>query len=136
MFTFVSTSETSPAGLPPKSAGLISLCCNGAVIASPCEVRRGLIGRSVGLIGRRSLDGGAMLIARCRAIHTFLMRFPIDVVFVDGDLTVVGLLENVQPWRSPRRVRGARHAIELPAGAVSADRIGMGDQISFVGLDD
>ena len=46
------------------------------------------------------------------------MRFPIDAVFLDRDLVVVKVAENVAPWRTAAQ-RGAKAVLELPAGAAS-----------------
>jgi len=69
-----------------------------------------------GLAGLDDLpDRTALLIPRCRSVHTFGMRFPIDVIFLDGDRRVV----RVDPDVPPRRVvwaRGARAVVETRAG--------------------
>jgi uncharacterized membrane protein (UPF0127 family) len=74
---------------------------------------RGLAGRS------RSPDGWVLLFPRCRSVHTFGMRFPIDVVFLDRWGWPIVIRRGVRP----RRVVGCRRAaavIETSAGA--ADR--------------
>jgi len=69
-----------------------------------------------GLLGRRELPAGeGLLIRPCSSIHMFFMRFPIDAVFVDRELRVVGVAANLRPWRMAWR-RGARAVIELAAG--------------------
>jgi uncharacterized membrane protein (UPF0127 family) len=77
-----------------------------------------------GLLGRRGLDPGEGLLLRpASSIHTAFMRFPIDVVFLDRDLTVLEVVEGVPPWRVKTR-RGARAVLELGAG--EARRLGIG----------
>ena len=56
-----------------------------------------------------------------RPIHTFFMRFPIDVVFLDRALVVLGIADTMEPWRAAGR-RGAKTALELPAGESCAAR--------------
>lgn len=131
--TSASTSEArasasgAQAALPRRAAILSS---DAGVIAPRCVIRRGPIGRAVGLLGRASLsDGEAMLIARCRAIHTLGMRFAIDAVFVDRRLEVVETISNLAPWRSPPRVGAARHVIEMPAGSIDRWGIAIGDRL-------
>lgn len=69
-----------------------------------------------GLLGRGSLPGGEGILLRPAAsIHTFFMRFPIDAVFLDRDLVVVGIERNLKPWRAAGR-KGARSVLELAAG--------------------
>jgi uncharacterized protein len=58
---------------------------------------------------------GALLIRRCRSVHTFGMRFPLDVVFVDRDWRVVRLVRDVGPRRFVS-CRDAAAVIEVAAG--------------------
>lgn len=48
----------------------------------------------------------------------FFMRFPIDAVFLDRDLVVMKVVEDLAPWRTAGQ-RGAKAVLELPAGAAS-----------------
>lgn len=77
---------------------------------------RSLLSRTRGLAGLDDLpDRAALLIPRCRSVHTFGMRFVIDVIFLDGDRRVV----RVEPYVPPRRVvwaRAARAVVETRAG--------------------
>jgi uncharacterized membrane protein (UPF0127 family) len=70
-----------------------------------------------GLRGVTSLDRGhGMLLKRCRSIHTFGMRFTIDVVLLDRAHRVVALLP-VRPGRVTIPRLGVRHVLECPAGS-------------------
>jgi uncharacterized protein len=69
--------------------------------------------RLVGLIGLRGLpEGVALEIPRCRSVHTFGMRFPLDLVWLDGSRRVVRVDRGVPPWRV-RSCRQARSVVEL-----------------------
>lgn len=57
------------------------------------ERARGLIGRAAPAPGR------GLLITRCNCIHTFFMKFAIDVTFLDGKGRVVRKVCGVRPWR-------------------------------------
>jgi len=66
-----------------------------------------------GLMGRRSLEPGeGLLLVRCGSIHCCFMRFPIDAVYLDRELRIVGV-ETVRPWRMGGRFSGARHVLEV-----------------------
>jgi uncharacterized membrane protein (UPF0127 family) len=92
---------------------------DGTVVCRRCEIADTPFRRLRGLLGRDSLaPGEGMLFRPLGSIHTFFMRFPIDVVFCDRDLTVVGVVRNLKPWRAAGR-RRARVVIELAAGAAS-----------------
>lgn len=89
---------------------------DGRVVCESCAVAESPLARLVGLTGRRRLDRGEGLLLRpVNAIHTSFMRFAIDAVFLDRELGVVGIAENVRPWRFAGR-RGARAVLELRAG--------------------
>lgn len=101
----------------------IAIQPGGEILADKAEVARGF-GKLTGLIGRRDLpEGSAVIISGCRQVHTFLMRFPIDVVFVDVEGRVLGV-ESLRPWRISRRWRLARQAVEFPGGTGKKIRIG------------
>jgi uncharacterized membrane protein (UPF0127 family) len=86
-----------------------------------------------GLLGRRSLapDEG-LLIRPCSSIHMWFMRFPIDAVFLDGELTVLKVVEHLKPWRMSAK-RGAKAVLELPAGAVEWRGLQVGDRLTLAG---
>jgi uncharacterized protein len=86
----------------------------------------------VGLMGRRALKAeGGLWIVPCQSVHTFWMRFPIDVVFVDQRKTVVHVVENMKPFRISRHVSQARSVIELPANVIRITMTSVGDQIDI-----
>ena len=85
-----------------------------------------------GLLGRRELPGGEGILLRpAGSVHTLFMRFAIDVVFLDHDLTVVGVVPGLRPWRASGR-RGAKAALELAAGEAARRGIARGDRLALV----
>ena len=90
--------------------------------------------RLVGLLGSAGLaPGEGLLIVPCSSIHMFFMRFPIDAVYLNRDLEVVGLDADLKPWRIGRFYRGARYVLELPAGAIAESATEVGDQVAVEG---
>ena len=84
-----------------------------------------------GLLGRPGLDPGAgLLITKTGSIHTFFMRFPIDVVFLDKKMVVRRVVAGIRPFRFAWG-RGARSVVELAAG--EAARVGLveGEQLAW-----
>jgi uncharacterized membrane protein (UPF0127 family) len=64
-------------------------------------------------------------------VHTFAMRFPIDVVYLDDDKVVVYLEENLKPWRvAPVRLRAAS-VLELPGSTLRPTQTSIGDKIEI-----
>ena len=103
----------------------------GVAIASELEIATSFAARSQGLLGRSGLkpDTG-LLIDPCSSIHMWFMRFPIDVVFLDGKNRVVGLKRNVKPWGMAWSWRGVK-TIELPVGVIASTRTQLGDIVAF-----
>ncbi len=102
---------------------------DGRVVCERCAVADSFVTRLRGLLGRRELprDEG-LLISPSSSIHTWFMRFPIDAVFLDRDLGVVGVAADVHPWRFAWR-KGARQVLELAAGEAAARGIDVGDRL-------
>lgn len=103
------------------------------VLAERCRVASSVRDRTVGLLGTPA-PGAPLLIERSPSIHMFFMRYPIDVVFLDGDLRVTKLVAALKPWRVVLWARGARDCIELPAGAVQGTDTQVGDQLGLTDL--
>ena len=117
-----------------ESSGRLILVRTQQVVAHTVWIAVSLQARLVGLLASRSLpDGCAMVFPRCRSIHTWGMRFPIDVVFVDRDWRIVTLAPNVRPWRLIPTVWSAWAAIELAAGTIRRTDLQLGDQLHYQG---
>ncbi len=88
--------------------------------------------RFLGLMGRRHLPvGEGLLIRPCNSIHTFFMRIPIDVAFLDGEGRIVRLYRALPPWRATPIHFKAKSVLELPAGVLAGSRTEEGDTLSF-----
>lgn len=111
------------------SAGSVHIESAGTRLVATLEIADGPWTRLRGLLGRRHLprDRG-MLIRPCASVHTWFMRFPIDVVFLDRDDRVVSIADNLAPFRAAACWRG-RSALELAAGSVAQARLQIGDRL-------
>ncbi len=88
--------------------------------------------RRKGLLGRERLDPGEGLwIVPCEAVHTFGMRFPIDLIYIDRRHRVTKVRCNVGPWRVSACLI-AHSVLELPAGAVDETGTMPGDALQIV----
>jgi uncharacterized membrane protein (UPF0127 family) len=100
-------------------------------VAETVEVASTSASRRRGLLGRDSLDAGtALVIAPCSAIHTFFMRFAIDVVFVDRRGHVLKIVHDLRPWRIAGSLR-AYAVIEMAGGRLGQDDIRIGDRLTL-----
>ena len=107
----------------------------GRVVCDRCELADGFVSRGRGLLGRKELRRGqGMLIRPTWSVHTWFMRFAIDVVFLDADLTVLKLTQRLRPWRAAARWR-AHQALELPAGECQRLGLQVGDRLAWGSLE-
>jgi hypothetical protein len=101
----------------------------GAVVASALEAAVDSTSRNRGLLGRDSLpEGHAIVLAPCNSVHTFFMRFPIDIAFVARDGQVVKVVEHLRAWRIALSLRSFA-TIEFAAGALGGDGVAAGDRL-------
>jgi hypothetical protein len=101
----------------------------GLVIAGVIEPAFESKTRNRGLLGRAGLDeGSALILAPCSSVHTFFMRFAIDVLFVARDGRVLKVYSTLPAWRIAFALR-AFAAIELPAGTAAAFDTRSGDTV-------
>jgi uncharacterized membrane protein (UPF0127 family) len=99
-------------------------------LATHVEIALDSASRKRGLLGRTSLaPGHALVIAPSNGVHTFFMKFPIDIVFVARDGTVVKIAPAVKASRIAFAWRGFA-VIELAAGAADAVALAMGEKIA------
>jgi len=105
---------------------------DGTVVCERCVVADSPLLRMKGLLGRSELPAGeGLLLKPASSIHMWFMRFPIDAVFLDRDLTVLDVRTGLRPWRVAGR-RGASMVVELTAGEVDRRGVGVGDRLALV----
>ncbi len=98
------------------------------VVLASLEAPVGRVGRARGLLGRDAFDG-ALVLTRTRSVHSFGMRFTIDVAICDPDLTVRRIVTLV-PGRMTRPELHATTIIEVPGGAFEQWGVQSGDQLT------
>ncbi len=103
----------------------------GSTLATEADVADTSRKRRVGLLKHDSLPPGQGLwIAPCEAVHTFGMKFPIDVIFLDRKRKVLKVRENMPRGRISACL-WAHSVLELPAGAVAGTLTQKGDELEF-----
>jgi uncharacterized membrane protein (UPF0127 family) len=105
---------------------------DGSVVCERCVVADGFGLRFRGLMGRRSLaaDEG-LLVTATSSIQTTFMRFPIDALFLDGELRVVDVVAELKPWRLAGR-RRAKQVLELRAGEAARRGVVAGTRLRLI----
>jgi hypothetical protein len=108
----------------PQSGYALRNSRSGECLADTVEPAFDSATRNRGLLGRDSLpQGSALILAPCTSVHTWFMRFPIDVVFVTRSGEITKVCPAVGPWRFA--VAWNSHAVvELPAGGAGDSRSG------------
>jgi uncharacterized membrane protein (UPF0127 family) len=93
-----------------------------------------LVDRAIGLLATPSLSQGEGLwISPCKSIHTFFMRYPIDVLFLDAEGHVIHQ-KTFHPWRISSWEMKSRGVLELAAGTIRRTGTQLGDRIEFKDL--
>lgn len=105
------------------------------VLADRALEARSFFARFKGLMGRKDFPfGEGLWIIPCNSIHTFFMRLPIDVLFLDSGLTVVKAFPALRPWRATSVYFKAKSVLELPAGVLHGSDTQSGDRLEIKGL--
>lgn len=88
--------------------------------------------RARGLLGRPALaEGQGLLITPCNSVHTFFMRFAIDVVFINRNNTVVKVMHRLRPFRVAIAARSCM-VLEIPPGVAARAAIHKGDNLIWL----
>jgi uncharacterized protein len=88
--------------------------------------------RAVGLLSKSGLEPGeALWIVPSRGVHTWGMRFPIDVLALDESGVVIDRVSSLRPWRIRLPRRGTAGVLELAAGTVDRSGTQLGHRILF-----
>ena len=104
----------------------------GSILGESIRIADTSLTRLFGLLSRSGLDAGEGLwIQPSSGVHTFFMRFPIDVVGLDRERNVVKLWPHLRPWRVTSIHMSIRTVIELPAGRIATTATQLGDQLAF-----
>ncbi|KPI13492.1 protein of unknown function DUF192 [Actinobacteria bacterium OV450] len=110
------------------SNGLLRLGPGRAPV--PLEIAASYRARTRGLLGRDGIPGAALLLTPAGSVHTFRMRFAIDVAYLDRRLRVIALTTMVPGRLGLPRLR-SRHVLEAEAGAMAAWGLRVGSQLDI-----
>ena len=115
----------------PKAVARLRNVRTGGVIADSIIPAFDSATRRKGLLSRESLpQGSALILAPCSAVHTWFMKFPIDIVFASKNGRVLKIRTAVPAWRIAGSLR-AFAVIEMPAGTLESSSLIPGDQLTI-----
>jgi uncharacterized protein len=121
----------APRSTAPAVARQAVNVTRGTALATKLELAGTGESRRKGLLGRNGLpQGEGLWIAPCESVHTFFMRFAIDLVYLDREHRVKKVRSNVGPWRLSACF-SAHSVLELPAGTIRASQTECGDTVEI-----
>jgi uncharacterized protein len=108
---------------------LISKTTNKTLVPK-LEIADNVWSRGKGLLGRSSLpEDQALLLMGCNNIHTFFMKFPIDLVFLNSKMVVTKTVKGVGPGRMVFAMLSSSHVVEFQGGFLDKNPIQPGEQL-------
>ena len=111
---------------------IVRNCTRASTLASDVRLADTPRARRTGLLKHDTLNPGEGLwIYPTQAIHTFGMRFPIDVVFIDRKMRVRRVYHRLAPFRLTSVVWSAKSVLELPAGSLAGTNTAVGDELQI-----
>ncbi len=115
---------------------LVRNATRDVVLAKAAEVADTSSKRRTGLLKHERLNAGdGLWIVPCESVHSFFMKFAIDVYYLDKKHKVRGIRRNMAPWRVSACLT-AHSVLELPAGTADATGSVTGDQLEITRLTD
>lgn len=96
------------------------------------KVADSFIKRLIGLIFKKDLkDEEGLLICPCAQVHTFGMKYCIDVVFLSQDNIILGIEQRIKPKRISRYIRGSKKVLEMKEGMTEIYGLKKGDNLKI-----
>ena len=100
----------------------VQISYHNKILSKDILIADTLVTRLIGLMFKKQLLGAeGLLINPCNSIHTFFMRYSLDIVFLDSGNKVVKVIRNLHPWRMTWIYFRAKKTLELPAGKLPKD---------------
>jgi uncharacterized protein len=111
---------------------LVRNVTRGTSIGDAIDTAGSSAARRTGLLKHEKLDEGAGLwIVPCEAVHTFFMKFAIDLIYLDRKRRVRSVVRALPPWRLSMCLP-AHSVLELPPGTIDRTRTEKGDEVELV----
>lgn len=108
----------------------------GKNLAHQAKLAANFWNRMIGLLGKASFERGeGLILSPCNNVHTFFMRFNLDLIFINKEEVVTKVVENLPPWKISHFVLNASTVIELPAGTIQDSGTMIGDRLVFEKLE-
>lgn len=103
------------------------------IIAHNVEPATTFLGRLRGLMFRKDFgEADALYISPCTSVHTYFMKFPIDILCLDSTGVVVDMVAELPPSRVLIPSKKTRSVLELPAGVIAGAGVRISSRLVFV----
>lgn len=106
---------------------------DGSVICQKMTAATNMFSRMLGLMFSAGLPSGCdgFLITPCNSIHTFFMRYSLDILFIDKNFKIVKAIYGLAPWRMTWIYFKSRHVLEMKAGTMKKG-LNAGDSLEAI----
>lgn len=105
---------------------------NNQLLAEQAILASSFSQKLLGLMGKAQLlENEALILPQCKIVHSFFMKFPIDLIFCDQENKIVLLQENFKPWKISKFSLLTNYIIELPAGKIKATECSLGNYLKL-----
>ena len=94
-------------------------------------IAKNMFSRMKGLMGKNTVEKG-LLLSPCNSIHTFFMKVPIDVLYLDKCGHIVSMNNPIIPWKVGKMIRHSKAVIELPSGTIKKSNIKLNQKVTFL----
>lgn len=99
------------------------------ILSKDILIAEAMMDRMIGLMFKKKMVGyEGLLISPCRSIHTFFMRYSLDIIFLNSDNKIIKIIRDMKPWRLTWFYFRAKKTLELPAGKFPVE-LKEGDQL-------
>lgn len=107
---------------------MLKVSTKNKLVSDKILIANNTVTRIIGLMFRSTPPQNAegLMLEPCNSIHTFFMRYPIDVVFLNSQNKVIKIIRHLKPWRITWLYFRASKTLELPAGKL-LDEVQEGD---------
>jgi uncharacterized membrane protein (UPF0127 family) len=109
-----------------------SITIENKPLITNCYFAKSFSQRLFGLIPYKKLEKkeGLLFKGSCQQMHTFFMRFPIEIVFLNKDKKILHIA-HLKPWRISPWISKAYFALELAQGMQEKHQLSVGKTLEF-----
>lgn len=101
------------------------------IITNDSYLANNFFTRLKGLMGKKNMDYDALCIKPCKGVHTFFMRFNINIIYVDKKGRILKIIKNLKPWKVTKFIKESEYIIEIDSKKSKYMKIEVGDELEI-----